>query len=66
MFSTSKMKRMITKGITRRNFVHFDHIFATIMRLMSKPTNFTTSSVLVLRVHVVAISSSHICNYRKG
>jgi hypothetical protein len=38
---------------TRKQVVHFNHIFATTMQLMSKPTYFTTSGVLVLQVHVV-------------
>jgi hypothetical protein len=49
---------------TKRNVVYSNHIFVTTMRLMSKPTNFTTSSVLVLCVHVIAICCS--CNYTKG
>jgi hypothetical protein len=38
---------------TRRNIVYSNHIFVMTMWLMSKPTNFRTSSVLVLCVHVV-------------
>jgi hypothetical protein len=30
---------------TRRNVVHFDHIFVTTIQLMSKPIDLTTSSV---------------------
>jgi len=51
---------------TRRNIVYSDHIFVMTMWLMSKPTNFTTSSVLVLCVHVVVTCCSCICNYMKG
>ncbi len=53
----------------KRNVVHSDHIFATTIQLMSKPTNFMTISVLVLRVHVVANigrvepNSNYRCNY---
>jgi hypothetical protein len=39
--------------IAKKNVVHFDHIFAITMRLMSKPTYFTTSNVLILCVHVI-------------
>jgi hypothetical protein len=49
-----------------RNVIHFDNIFATTMRLVSKPTDFTTSNVLVLHVHVVTTCCSCICNYSKG
>jgi hypothetical protein len=42
------------KKHTRRNVVHFHHIFVVIMQLISKPIYFTTSNVLVLHVHVVA------------
>jgi len=50
----------------RRNVVHFNHIFATTMRVMSKPIYFTTNNVLVLCVHVVVTYCNHICNYKKG
>jgi hypothetical protein len=43
---------------TRRNVVHSDHSFATTMRLMSKSTNFTTSSVLVVHVQVYAYATT--------
>ncbi len=45
---------------TRRNVVHFDHIFVIIMQLMLKPIDFTTNSVLVPHVHVVATSCIRI------
>ncbi len=61
---------------TLKEVVHSDHIFATTIQLMSKPTNFMTISVLVLRVHVVATccvsyatigsvepNSNYRCNY---
>ncbi len=51
---------------TRRNVVYSNHIFTTTMQLMSKPIDFTTSSVLILRVHVIATCCNHICNYKKG
>jgi hypothetical protein len=47
-------------NFTTRNVVHFDHIFAITMQLMSKPTDFMTSNVLVLYVYVVATCCSHI------
>jgi hypothetical protein len=46
--------------------VHFNHISATTMQLMSKLIYFMTSCVLVLRVHVIVICYNRICNYRKG
>jgi hypothetical protein len=54
---------------TRRNVFHCNLISVIIMRLMSKPIDFTTNSVLVLSVHVVATTrkvepnSSCRCGY---
>jgi hypothetical protein len=56
----------VNMTIAKRNVVHSNHIFATTMRLMSKPTYFMTSNVLVLHVHVVATCYNRICNYKKG
>jgi hypothetical protein len=38
----------------RKNLVHFNHHFATTMRLLSKPITFVTSIFVILCVHVVA------------
>jgi hypothetical protein len=56
----------------RRNVVHSDHIFMITMRLMSKPTYFTTNSVVVDIIATCLIvyatigrvepNSSHRCN----
>jgi hypothetical protein len=48
-------KNIVEDVFTRRNVVHSNHIFATTMQLMSKPTYFTTSNVLLLHVHVVQL-----------
>ncbi len=54
---------LLSRRFTRRNVVDSNHIFIIIMQLMSKPSNFMTSNVLVLHVHVVVTCYNHICNY---
>jgi hypothetical protein len=50
----------------RKNVIHSNHIFATIMQLVSKPTYFMTNSMLILCVHLVATCYNCICDYMKG
>jgi hypothetical protein len=50
----------------KRNFVHSNQIFITIMQLLSKPIKFATMSVLVSHVHVVASIDNYICDLSMG
>ncbi len=60
--STSKLSQnqIQTHQFTRSNEVHSNHIFVTTMRLVSKPTYFMTSSVLIIHVHVVTTCYNYI------
>jgi hypothetical protein len=53
-------------GNTTRRLVHLNHVFVTIMQLLSKPTKFETMQVLVLCVIIVSNLDRHICNYNIG
>jgi len=48
---------------TKKHVVHFDHIFATTMWLVSKPTYFMINNMLVLHINVVATTRKVEPNY---
>lgn len=55
-------KPTIGRGNTIRNLVHFDHHFATIMRLLSKPTTFATTIFVFLCAHAIASIYHYMCD----
>jgi hypothetical protein len=55
-------KPTIGRGNTIRNLVHFEHHFATTMRLLSKPTTFATMISVFLCVHVITSTYHYMCD----
>jgi hypothetical protein len=62
----TKPSTYVVFNCIRRNLVHSNQNFMTIMQLLSKPTKFATMCVLVPHVHVVASIDNYICDSSMG
>ncbi len=55
--------KLFESYFNKRKFVHFDHMFATSVRLVSKSIHFAATLVAIQHVNIVANVHTCICNY---